>query len=269
MILPHLRTYGFRVFSHRLGVGLKLVNLLLFTALLLIHQGVFAAHPGWEFVQIKKRFLNDDAPTTGALSQEQAGGLREAAYSGPHEEEETGTQYFARESAIQILPAEEGDLAVYETIVRDDLEGQTMMAKRPLKLPIETNPYAASNVLAARHPLAYILPELQEVVAIREEPAILFMNPTGRAQIEQGNWIYIHHKDDDGNIWRIDQFDKQSKGIVKRMIFRDWKTTAEGLRVPDEVILRTFRFDERKPVVEIQFLNITERSAAPDQESGP
>lgn len=174
---------------------------------------------------------------------------------------ETGHEYVARTSVVNIIPDENGDLRVREGIrvPAPEGEGTAFMAAEDISIPVVTEPSLVPNVLFGRHPLALVLDEYRELM---ELPAM-----TGRGESAFGlredhidnHWHYMFFRSlENGQVERVALFDRNTGGLFLRAHFSDWHEAPSGRMIPGTAILRTFKGDQDRPVVEVHVTNFEE-----------
>lgn len=221
--------------------------------------------PTYEMVVERRRFVNEDA-TTPTLTRAQLAHLRAQGWSAPRTDE-TGFDYIMRRSVRQFRPTTSGDLVMREFAYLDG--AMTQAAERdPLHIPLATDPHRAENLMMSLHPLALVMPDFTEILALHFPDAEESTAPGGRKQVLTNDWVYIYTEDQEhGATADIAQYHRETGMLVKRTVYQDWYTAESGRYIPRHVYVRTYRGTDENPVVEMRFLNIKEaplpRKASP------
>ncbi len=174
---------------------------------------------------------------------------------------ETGHQYFARTSVVNIVPDENGDLIVREGIrvPGEGGEGVRYLAAEDLHIPLATDPFRAPNPIFGRHPLALVSEELREVINF---PPLVRTREGEFQDIEEhvdNHWHYVVYRNhENGQVDQIVLFDRNTGGVFMRAHYDNWHQSPSGRMIPGTAIMRTFKGDQDKPVVEVHVANMEE-----------
>ena len=235
-------------------------RLLLSPAVLLIAALAPAADPGYGFLSEKRRYLNPDAPTSVTLTLDQVRMLASSGWEGPMCDTDLGIDYLRRISEVSIVPAAEGNLQLNEEVLLTGGMNGRVARLRPVSIPIATDPHQSANLIRARHPLAEVLPELQEILKIDNPIQPVAAGPAMR-EVIMGTWVLkMHYDRETHQLSDVAQYDRKTGILVKKSVYAKWFVSPSGQRLPGEVTVRTYTGDERKPVVEVRYSGIEEVS---------
>ena len=242
-------------------ISLILLEVLVFPALAEepAAGGARAPEPVYSFIVEKKRFINPDGVTSPTMFAEALADLEESGWSEPAVDEDAGLQYITRRSAVEIVPDNHGDLVVYEAVLVRKGTRDIFLRKRPLDIPIVTKPEASGNLLLARHPLAMVLPEFQELIEFEETGSARREGPSGKTRIYTNTWMYELNQDSEtGQLSGLTQYHRKSGKLLKHVAFEGWHEAPSGRTIPSNVYVRTYRGSQNQPVVELHFLDVQE-----------
>lgn len=227
-------------------------------ALLTLSVAPATAEPAYSFLTEKRRYYNPDAPTSETLTLGQLRGLLAAGWEGPICDPDLGIDYLRRRSAVSIASVAEGDLELNEEVILPEGTGPRVGRKRPVPIPIATDPYRSLATLRARHPLAEVLPEFQAMLMLGNPVRPLAQSDTARAIAMGSWWLALHYDPETRELSHVEQRDGQTGLLVKRTSYAKWFISPSGQRLPGEVIVRTFAGNDRRPIVEVRYSGIVE-----------
>ncbi len=174
---------------------------------------------------------------------------------------ETGHESVARTSVVNIIPDENGDLVVREGIrvPAEDGQGHRYFAAEDIHIPLGTDPHRAPNPLFGRHPMALVDEDYREVLGF---PPLVSRMEGDRETLEEhmdNHWHYMVYRSiESGEVETVVLFDRNTGGVFLRASYGDWHEGPSGRMIPGRAVLRTFKGDQDRPVVEVRIANMEE-----------